>query len=44
MEVLHPLTCKADKWAIFDKLAVRCLPLHMSLYVVDVILFLSPTA
>jgi hypothetical protein len=44
MEVLHPLTCKADKWAIFDKLAVRCLPLHMSLYAVDVILFLSPTA
>jgi hypothetical protein len=42
MEVLHTLIRKGDAWSLFQPLGPRPIPFCTSLYVDDLILFLSP--
>jgi hypothetical protein len=44
MEVLHALVHKSDGSSILKKLGIWTITFHMSLYVDDVISFLSPVA
>jgi hypothetical protein len=43
MEVLSTLICKADDWALLQPLGTCSIPHHASLYVDDMVLFLTPT-
>jgi hypothetical protein len=43
MEILSALICKADEWSLWQPIGVRAIPYCASLYVDDLILFISPS-
>jgi hypothetical protein len=42
MEVLHALIQKADTWSLLNPIGVCAIPFRTSMYVDDLVLYLSP--
>jgi hypothetical protein len=44
MDVLNALICKADAWSLLNLIGIRAIPFKTSLYIDDIIMFISPVA
>jgi hypothetical protein len=42
MDVLNALICKADAWSLLNLIGIRAIPFKTSLYIDDIIMFISP--